>query len=82
MKTVAWFSLFETPVTVFEIWKWILEPEREYALEEVYAALEGEGVRERLVGTDGFWTLRGMGGSATPTERRERFLDAARKYAG
>lgn len=79
-KTVAWFSLFETPVTVFEIWRWLFEPDRAYGLDEVYAALEGEGLRGKLVGTDGMWTLAGGSPGALAAERHARFLDAARKY--
>ena len=80
MRTVAWFSLFETPVTVFEIWKWMFEPDRAYGLDEVYAAIEGEGLRGKLAETDGFWTLAGGSVEAMATERRARFLDASRKY--
>lgn len=89
LKTVAWFSLFEAPVTVFEIWKWMIDPDRAYGLEEVYAALEGEGLRGKLVGKDGFWAVCPFGKDpklsfgtvqSLALERRERFLDAARKY--
>ena len=91
-KTVAWFSLFETPVTVFELWKWMLachqkpslgrrmEPDRTYSLEETFAALDGEWLRERLVEADGLWTTRSSVSSTTASERRTRFLDAARKF--
>lgn len=86
-KTVAWFSLFETPVTVFEIWKWMLEPERPYALEEVYAALEGEWLRARLQFQDGFIAIPRLAKNdprlslgALVSARRERFLDAVRKF--
>lgn len=81
LKTVVWFSLFEAPVTVFEIWKWMLEPDRAYSLEGVYAALEGEGLRGKLAGRDGFWTVAALDRRVTAEERRARFLDAARKYA-
>lgn len=78
-RTVAWFSLFEIPVTAFEAWKWMLAPDRTYRLEEVYAALEGEWLRGRLAGANGMWTLV-EASNATAAHRRERFLDAARKY--
>ena len=79
-RTATWFSLFETPVTVFELWKWMQEPDRAYSLEETHAALEGEWLRDRLVEVDGVWTTRLSGVSATASERRTRFLDAARKF--
>ncbi len=79
-RTATWFSLFETPVTVFELWKWMQEPDRAYSLEETHAALEGEWLRDRLVEVDGVWTTRLSGVSATASERRTRFLDATRKF--
>jgi hypothetical protein len=81
LGTVVWFSMFETPVTVFEIWKWMIGADQAYAFEDVYAALEGEELRRRLETHDGFWTLAGSQCRALATERRTRFLDAARKYA-
>lgn len=89
-RTAAWFSMFETPVTVFELWKWMLKPDRPYSLEETHAAFDGEWLRERLVERDGMWTLRpepSNGGvekhvqySVPDFERRTRFLDATRKF--
>lgn len=81
LKTVVWFSLFEAPVTVFEIWKWMVGPDRAYGLEEVYAALDGGELRRRLKASDGFWTLAGCQCPVLAAERRTRFLDATRKYA-
>jgi hypothetical protein len=83
-RTIAWFSLFETPVTVFEIWKWMLEPNRPYSLEEVYAALDGDWLRGRLAKQDGYRTLLTLSisnPSGFASERRARFVDATRKYA-
>lgn len=97
-RTATWFSIFETPVTVFELWKWMLEPDRPYSLEETHAALEGSWLRERLAEAGGLWVLRPAkiptpgvgilrGAPATESqprglalERRERFLDATRKF--
>ncbi len=67
LRTVAWFSMFETPVTVFELWKWMLEPDRPYSLEETHAALDAAWLRERLVETDGMWTIRGSTEPLLPT---------------
>ncbi len=66
-KTVAWFSMFETPVTVFELWKWMLTPDRPYSLEETHAALNGEWLRERLVEREGMWTTRDSTEPLPPT---------------
>mgnify|MGYP006919670944 CR=1 FL=1 len=105
LRTATWFSLFETPVTVFELWKWMLDSDRAYTLEETYQALEGAWLRERLSESDGTWTIRPsetptpgvgvsdgfvgvLGSEATKKHqppglvfgRREKFLDATRKY--
>jgi len=79
--TVAWFSLFEYPLTIFEIWKWLYKPagEVKMEMEEVYGALEKSAwLREHVVEDHGFWSLRK---APQKIERRhERFLDALRKY--
>jgi len=67
LRTVAWFSMFETPVTVFELWKWMLTPDRPYSLEETHAALDAAWLRERLVETDGMWAIRGSTEPLLPT---------------
>ncbi len=84
-RTAAWFSMFETPVTVFELWKWMLDPDRAYSLEETHAALDGTWLREKLVEADGVWTVASspllpQGGAGGGPLRRERFLDATRKF--
>jgi len=77
--TVAWFSLFEYPVTIFEVWKWLWRPAGEVKMEDVYDALEKSAwLREHVVEDQGFWSLRK---APQKMERRhERFLDALRKY--
>lgn len=83
IKTVSWFSIFDYPLTTFEIWKWLYKPDRVYKLGEVYKALD-ESVRlqELLREKDGFFTF----GKEKNIEdlivmRHDRFLDAVRKFA-
>jgi len=82
-RTVCWFSLFDYPLTAFEIWKWLFEPDRPYALEEVYDALaSSEWLAQRVEQHDGFWWPIGRGtAKGAVVQRRERFVDAMRKYA-
>ncbi len=80
-RTVAWFGLFDVPVTTFEIWKWLLKPDRRYALSEVDAALsESVELATKLVQRDGFTATLGASIPDLLDRRQERFLDAARKF--
>lgn len=78
VRTVAWFSLFDYPVTVFEIWKWL---GCKCSLIEVETVLrESVWLRGRLEFKDGFFVLGGRSAEAFIAVRQERFLDAARKF--
>lgn len=82
MRTVLWFSQFSHPLTVFEIWKWLLQPERAYGLGEVYAILERSSwLHDKLESQDGFYVLKGSGIRRLIQGRQEKFLDAERKFA-
>ncbi len=81
MRTILWFSQFSYPVTVFELWKWLLEPERVYGLGEVYAVLERSGwLQEKLEIQSGYYALKGLRIENLIASRQERFLDAERKF--
>ncbi|MBI4598913.1 hypothetical protein HY734_01805 [Candidatus Uhrbacteria bacterium] len=82
VRTLAWFSLFSHPLTSLELWKWLLMPGRQYAFEEVVAALEEDAwLRQRIVSERGFFALAEGELIATLIERRQAgFLDAARKF--
>lgn len=82
IKTVAWFSLFHYPMTQFEVWKWMIEPERTYDLSEVYRVLdESEWLRAKLQEQEGFFALKGTLKIQNQVhERHRRFLNAVRKY--
>lgn len=78
VRNVAWFSLFDYPLTSFEIWKWLGVKS---SLAEVEKALrESVWLRGRLVAQDGFFVLGGRPIEALITIHQERFLDAARKF--
>ncbi|HAU66287.1 TPA: hypothetical protein DCW61_03000 [Candidatus Uhrbacteria bacterium] len=81
MRTILWFSLFSYPLTVFEIWKWLLKPQRPYDLIEVYSILEkSDWLKQMLETSGGFYALKGKNINEMLKDRQVRFLDAERKY--
>jgi len=81
MRTILWFSQFSYPLTVFEIWKWLLKPERAYGLAEIYTILErSPWLKEKLESHSGFYALKGSGVEKLALDRQVRFLDAERKF--
>ncbi len=80
-RTITWFSLFEYPLTVFEVWKWLMEPDRVYDLAEVHAVVsESEWLKDRTQVQNGFIGLAKESLSEQIAIRQERFLDSVRKY--
>lgn len=82
LKTVLWFSLFSQPLTVFEIWKWLMQPVRAYDLCEVQSILERSAwLAEKLQTFEGFWSVKGeVTIQSLIHARQDRFLDAERKF--
>jgi len=78
IRTVAWFSMFDYAPTGFEIWKWLLDADRSYNLDEVISSLDKKDFLETY---NGYYSLRG----GVPLVdlialRQERYLDAWRKF--
>ncbi|MBI2473182.1 hypothetical protein HYV70_01350 [Candidatus Uhrbacteria bacterium] len=81
MRTILWFSLFSYPLTAFELWKWLLKPQRPYDLIEVYSILEkSDWLKQMLETSEGFYALKGKQINEMVRDRQMRFLDAERKY--
>ncbi len=82
VRTVCWFSVFSYPLTVFEIWKWLLEPDHLYDLAQVARVLEqSPALHERLVFSNGFFFLKDANTlDVMLSMRRERFLNASKKF--
>lgn len=80
LRTILWFSLFQYPLTTFEIWKWMIEPERPYGLAEIYRSLAtSEWLQMKLETIRGFYALKGSKIDQCIEGRGEKFLDAERK---
>ena len=78
VKTVAWFSLFDYPLTTFEIWKWLGV---KISLIEVELTLQTSlWLRGRIEFKDGFYVLGGRPVDTIISTHQERFLDAVRKF--
>lgn len=80
-RTICWFSVFEIPLSRFEIWKWLLSPARPYDLFEVDQVLEGsQWLSCRVNEYQGFWSLKNLSHAQIHQRRHEKFLDASRKF--
>lgn len=83
LKTLCWFSVFDRPITGFEVWKWLIEPERVYDLSEVYCVLESsEWLLTRISNQNGFFAIRLniVQLEKNISTRQENFLDAFYKF--
>ncbi len=59
IKTIAYFDVFNFPLTVSEIWKWLYRPRNKYSLEQVRDALENsQWLKERLDLHEAFFSLK------------------------
>ncbi len=80
-RTICWFSVFDIPLSRFELWKWLLQPKRAYGLAEVDQALETSSwLSSRIKSHQGMYGLKRASLEDQTTRRHHRFLDASRKY--
>lgn len=84
-RTLCWFSIFEYPLTSFEIRKWMLQPERSYSLFEIQSVLEKSvWMKKHMWIHQGFFGLKQVDGKEVdPTQwvqkRTVGYVDTQKK---
>jgi len=59
IKTIAYFDVFNFPLTTLEIWKWLYRPGEKYTLQQVREALAtSDWLSSRLSLQEGFFSLK------------------------
>ncbi len=59
LKTIAFFDVFNYPLTATEIWKWLYKPNKAYSLIEIKEALaHSQFLHGKLSAIEGFYCLR------------------------
>lgn len=85
IKTLCWFSVFEYPITSFEIHKWLLEPKRPFDLSDVCRVLEtSEWLKKYVWQKSGFFGLKLIDGKTVESDdwilkRQKGYLDTVKK---
>lgn len=81
-RTLAWFSLFDYPLTSFDLWKYLYQPDKKYSLIEVETVLfESRWLAEKIKISGGFYFwFEGKDDTLMIKITQARFLDATRKY--
>lgn len=59
LKTLAYFDIFDYPLTLVEIHKWLYRPQAACRLSEISRALEGENLKGRVENSRGFYFFPG-----------------------
>lgn len=62
IKTIAYFDVFNFPLTTLEIWKWLYRPRERYTLQQVRESLDSSSwLKEHLILQEGFFALKNRG---------------------
>ncbi len=62
IKTIAYFDVFNFPLTTLEIWKWLYKPKEKYSLQQVREILlSSTWLKNRLQLQEGFFSLQNRG---------------------
>ncbi len=76
---LAYFDVFDRPLTGFEIWKWLYGPEENISPGDLLRVLEKSEKLNKIIETrDGFYFFRGR--SALVAKRSGRYAIADRKF--
>lgn len=80
IKTLAYFDIFNYPLTLSELWKYLYCPHQKYTLKQLKDILEQSPfLKERLVSIEGFYALKGR--EHTYLLRKQNNNWADRKFA-
>jgi hypothetical protein len=59
IKTIAYFDVFNFPLTTLEVWKWLYRPREKYTLQQVREILDTSSwLKGRLTLQEGFFSLK------------------------
>lgn len=78
LNAIIFFDLADFPLTFFEIYKWLWQPDRHYTLAEVESTLRDTVAAGVLISIDGFYCLPGR--ESTVMTRLVRYQIAERKF--
>ena len=78
LKTLAFFDIFDYPLTLVEIYRWLYQPGRQYRLFEIFQVLDSEDLSGRINYKNGFYFLAGR--QNIIQTRLERYQVAERKF--
>jgi len=78
ISTVAFFDIFDYPLTLVEIYKWLYQPDMKYQLYEISQGLDSEALKNRISTKSGFYFLAGR--EKIIQTRLERYQIAEKKF--
>jgi len=78
LKTLAFFDIFDYPLTILEIYKWLYQPKENYQLSEIVQAMDSANLNDEVAGKFGFYFLSGR--QSIVTTRLERYQIAEKKF--
>jgi len=78
LKTVAYFDIFNYPLTLVEIYKWLYQPDQHYSLFEISQALAADNLKAKIEVKFGFYFLAGR--ELIVQTRLERYQIAEKKF--
>ena len=78
LKTLAFFDVFDYPLTLVEIYKWLYQPDKSYQLFEISQALASPNLEKAIAAEKSFYFLAGR--QSLVNARLERYQIAEKKF--